>query len=325
VAGNTNAKTGGCPAPPAAPASGGASNVPAATIDCYSEFLPTADYNSVLNNGRVLNFRLTARDEFTPDAAADDPGGASWDNVALTVNQNAGPFLVTSRGTVGQATASGAPETVTWAVNGTNTAALATNVRISLSTDGGATFPTVLAESTPNDGSQQVTLPAVNTATARLKVEAVGNYFFAVNDANFTIGAPVRHLGDGQGKFNSPKKSSRSAKSAKGKAKFTFSGDVAGTTGLGSATFRFKKGRIAFTSTAATAASTTGKKLFLTVNGTNNDKAGFTLIVVAKDGGAKDKVRIRLLKGSKVVYDSMPGRPASKGPRTKVKGQIHVV
>ena len=44
LAGNTNAKTGTCPAAPAAPASGGGTNVPAATIDCYSEFLPTGGW-----------------------------------------------------------------------------------------------------------------------------------------------------------------------------------------------------------------------------------------------------------------------------------------
>ena len=60
-------------------------------------------------------------------------------------------------------------------------------MKISLSTDGGLTFPTVLAASTPNDGSQAVLLPNITTTTARIKVEAVGNYFFDVNDANFTI------------------------------------------------------------------------------------------------------------------------------------------
>src|SRR4029079_5468664 len=78
-------------------------------------------------------------------------------------------------------------ENVTWDVAGTAGAALATNGKISLSTDSGLTSPTVLAASTPNDGSQVVTLPNLNTTTARIKVEAVGNYFFDINDANFTI------------------------------------------------------------------------------------------------------------------------------------------
>ena len=56
-----------------------------------------------------------------------------------------------------------------------------------LSTDGGATFPTTLAANTLNDGSQLVTLPSTATTQARVKVEAVGNIFFDVSDANFTI------------------------------------------------------------------------------------------------------------------------------------------
>jgi hypothetical protein len=75
---------------------------------------------------------------------------------------------------------------VTWNVN--NTAGLAANVSLSLSTDGGNTFPIVLAASTPNDGSQTITVPSgLNTTTARVKVEAVGNIFFDVSNANFTL------------------------------------------------------------------------------------------------------------------------------------------
>ncbi len=67
----------------------------------------------------MLHFRLTARDEFTPDGPADHPGGVSWDNMALTVDPAAGPFLVTSRTTAGSASGF---ENVTWNVAGTNAA-----------------------------------------------------------------------------------------------------------------------------------------------------------------------------------------------------------
>ena len=46
---------------------------------------------------------------------------------------------------------------------------------------------TVLLASTPNDGSEVVTIPAGATNTARMKVEAVGNIFFDISDTNFTI------------------------------------------------------------------------------------------------------------------------------------------
>jgi len=183
LANNTNAATGSCPA-------AGANPVAPAIIDCYSEFLPTSAWVGNPTSPRVLHFRLTARDRFTGPAAPGTvpPGGLSSADTSLTVSQSAGPFLVTSRATAGSP-ASGF-ENVTWDVAGTNTAAMATEVRISLSTDGGLTFPTVLAASTANDGAEVVTMPNITTSTARIKIEAVGNYFFDINGADFSI-APV--------------------------------------------------------------------------------------------------------------------------------------
>jgi hypothetical protein len=181
LAGNTNAATGTCPAPLA----GGTVPVTDPALNCFSEFLPTADWVGNPAAGlRVMHFRLTARDEFTPDVPADHAGGLSFDGVALTVDPLAGPFLVTSRATTGSASGT---ELVTWDVAGTDAASLAPNVKISLSTDGGLTYPTVLAATTANDGSEPVLLPNVTTSTARIKVEAVDNYFFDINDADFSI------------------------------------------------------------------------------------------------------------------------------------------
>ncbi|WP_341926166.1 M12 family metallo-peptidase [Nocardioides psychrotolerans] len=188
VAGNTNAATGACPAAPADTTVA----VPVPVVECFSEFLPTADYGNPLL-GSELNFRLTARDGFPTG------GGASFDDVTLTVDSGAGPFLATSRATAGTPAEAGAMETVTWSVAGTDAATLAPMVKISLSTDGGVTFPLVLAASTPNDGTQAVPLPAVSTTRARIKIEAVGNYFFDVTDADFAIegGLTVTDAPDG--------------------------------------------------------------------------------------------------------------------------------
>jgi Calx-beta domain len=80
-------------------------------------------------------------------------------------------------------------QTVTWNVADSKAAPVnAAAVRISLSIDGGETFPHVLAMATANDGSESVGVPNVQTSRARLKVEAVGNrFFFDVSDADFSI------------------------------------------------------------------------------------------------------------------------------------------
>lgn len=183
LGGNTNAATGSCP--PATDAGGTPlpddQQLPDTLLDCYSEFLPTSDYLGSFGGGddRVLSFRITSRDLFP------NGGGTAYDDVDLTVDPSAGPFLVTSQSAPGATVAGGSSVPVTWAVNGTRK--LAENVRITLSTDGGATFGTVLAASTPNDGSETFAMPNVDASDVRIRIEAVGNYFFDVNDASFAL------------------------------------------------------------------------------------------------------------------------------------------
>ena len=123
---------------------------------------------------RIMRFRVTARDSH-------NHGAFSFADTQLVVTNIAGPFRILSHT---------APETlrdatrIQWSTGGTEQPPIsATHVRIILSTNGGFTFPIVLAESTPNDGSEQVTLPAVDSENARLKVEPTNNIFFDINDA----------------------------------------------------------------------------------------------------------------------------------------------
>jgi hypothetical protein len=74
-------------------------------------------------------------------------------------------------------------------VAGTNGAPInCANVNIYVSKDAGLTYSLVLA-GTPNDGLETVVMPnlLVSSTTCRVKVEAVGNIFFDLNDKNFTI------------------------------------------------------------------------------------------------------------------------------------------
>jgi hypothetical protein len=177
LANNTNAVTGTCPAAPPPPTA-----VPPAVRDCFSEFLPTSDWVGFLGN-RTLNFRVTARDG-NPGA-----GGVGFADTRVMLAPNAGPFLVTAPNTAVNFS-TGPARTITWDVAGTAAAPVgASDVKISLSIDGGETYPYVLAAGTPNDGAQAVSLPHVGTTEARIKVEASGNVFFDVSDADFRISA----------------------------------------------------------------------------------------------------------------------------------------
>jgi hypothetical protein len=171
LANNTNAVTGTCPAAPAAPAV-----VPAEVRDCFSEFLPTADWVGFPGD-RTLNFRLTARDAH--------PGGGGIGGAAtkLTLAPAAGPFLVTSH-SAAATLRGGSQQSVTWDVAGTDGAPVsASAVKLSLLSG------EVLAASTPNDGSATVTLPNVVADHERIKVEAVDNVFFDLSDADLAIQA----------------------------------------------------------------------------------------------------------------------------------------
>jgi hypothetical protein len=87
----------------------------------------------------------------------------------------------------------GSTQTITWDKANTDLPPVSTtDVKISLSTDGGYTYPHVLAASTANDGSESVTIPNVATGNARVKIEALGNVFFDVSNANFTITDTVK-------------------------------------------------------------------------------------------------------------------------------------
>ncbi len=151
---------------------------------------------------RTMNFRVAVRD---------GRGGIADSATTVAVVGAAGPFRVTSPNSLGDegvvtSWPGGSTQTITWDVAGTDANGInAANVKISLSTNGGLSFPVTISASTPNDGTQSITVPNNATTQARIKIEAVGNIFFDINNANFTITANpnargVRSDFDGDGK-----------------------------------------------------------------------------------------------------------------------------
>ena len=151
-----------------------------------------ANIEALSSVSRTLNFRLTVRDNHPYSSTAPLAiGQTAFTDVVVTVSNTSGPFAVTAPNTNVTWNA-GSAATVTWSVNNTTVAPVScAAVNILLSTDGGLTFPTVLASGTPNDGTEVITVPSTPGTTCRVKVEAAGNIFFDISNANFTIGAPA--------------------------------------------------------------------------------------------------------------------------------------
>ncbi len=142
------------------------------------ETLPTRAHT----DSQALKFIVTVRDNHA------GVGGTNSALTAVNVVGTAGPFAVTQPNTSAVVWPSGSTQTVAWSVANTSVSPIATaNVKISLSTDGGSTFPILLAASAPNTGAASVLVPNVSTTQARVKVEALGNVYFDVSNANFAI------------------------------------------------------------------------------------------------------------------------------------------
>ena len=130
---------------------------------------------------RTLNFRLTARDNVAGQ------GQTGFDDTVITVNDVAGPFVVSSPNSAVSWVA-GTNQTVTWNVAGTTANNInAGYVDIYLSNDGGFTYPILLASKVPNDGSEIITVPNNVGTTKRIMVKGYNHVFYDISNANFSI------------------------------------------------------------------------------------------------------------------------------------------
>ncbi|WP_179021239.1 reprolysin-like metallopeptidase [Winogradskyella forsetii] len=154
---------------------------PVVTVD-------NSSWETVSNVGRPLNFALTVRDRSEANGVGQTPQ-SDFDFMTVLVEDAAGPFMVTSQ-TTNEIWDAGSNQTITWDVANTDGGAVNTpTVNIMLSTDGGYTYPFVVATEVPNDGSHNITVPIIggDSATVRVKVEGHNNIFYAINPINFSI------------------------------------------------------------------------------------------------------------------------------------------
>ena len=139
-------------------------------LDGATSLFPTKLGEQLPSTDRLLTFRATARDNRAGGGGGDD------DDVVLTVVGD--PFVITSP-VAGGGLECNAPGDILWDVGGGYVAA---NVDVLLSTDGGGSFPTVLAAATANDGEVEVNGADTLTSDARIRIDSIGNVFFALSD-----------------------------------------------------------------------------------------------------------------------------------------------
>ena len=125
---------------------------------------------------RDLTFRMTVRDNMSEN------GGAAWEEMSIKVidNSAAGEFQLTSFATK-DTVKSGEYVEINWNVADTDLPPISTErVNIRLSVDGGLSFPYLLKDGTPNDGSTFVNFPDTTADRFRVMIQAANNIYYNV-------------------------------------------------------------------------------------------------------------------------------------------------
>lgn len=240
---------------------------------------------------RTLNFRVTVRDN-----NINGPANNS-DDMVVTVNASAGPFLVTAPNTAVSFTGN-TTQTITWDVAGTTANGVnCANVDILLSTNGGTTFPITLLASTPNDGTQTVVIPNVVGTTNRIMIKGTNHIFYDVSNTNFTI---INGVAD-----TTPP--SAPVVSASGTTDIATSLSwTAATDNIGVTSYNVYKNGVLLTNTAATNFNVTGL----------SPSTAYTFTVKAKDAAGN----ISLASNSLVVNTLAPDTIAPTAPTLNASG-----
>lgn len=131
---------------------------------------------------RTMNFRVSVHDNHSVASCND------YMDVTVTTDATAGPFVLNYPSATGITWAATSNQTVLWNVANTNNASVNCQfVDLYLSTDGGQTYPTLLASNVANNGSYEILVPNTPTTTARVMAISDAGTFFDISNNNFEI------------------------------------------------------------------------------------------------------------------------------------------
>lgn len=165
---------------------------PSRTFPKMTDVIANNNFNNqeqLPTHPRKMDIRVTVNDnhQIEYNGQIINASGINSDDIRIVV-ADAGPFEVTSQNTEGIVYNGGSSQTITWNVNGTDAAPVNTqDVSITLSTDGGYTYPITLLSNTPNNGSAIVVLPNIDIDNARVKVAANNSIYFDINTVDFKV------------------------------------------------------------------------------------------------------------------------------------------
>ena len=151
-----------------------------------------SDWETAATVDRFLNWALTVRDR---NVASPTGGQSSYDTMQVqvidgTTPNPVGPFIVTSQSSSNISWTQNTTETITWDVANTDDSGGVNTqfVNILLSTDGGLNFDTIIESNTPNDGTEDITVPNIATPFCRIMVVPVNEQFISSpNPLNLSI------------------------------------------------------------------------------------------------------------------------------------------
>jgi hypothetical protein len=146
---------------------------------------------------RTMNFQVTVRDNRF------NGGAVNSDSTQVNVRADSGPFVVTQP-SAGTNWVIGTPQTISWNVANTNLPPVScSSVRILMSINGGSSFPIVIGEDTPNDGSETLTVPVLPSIGIfpRIKIVGKGNIFFNISQP-FALSQPTNSIQFGSASYS---------------------------------------------------------------------------------------------------------------------------